>query len=49
VHVCERCGLFAVANLKKNQFHCPACKSTTGIVQARSPGPWQHPLGWLAG
>ena len=33
VHVCERCGLFAVANLKKNQFHCPACKSTTGIVQ----------------
>ncbi len=34
VHVCERCGLFAVANLKKNQFHCPACKNTTGIVQA---------------
>jgi hypothetical protein len=22
-----------VANLKKNQFHCPACKNTTGIVQ----------------
>lgn len=34
VHVCESCGLFAVANLKKNQFHCPACKNTTGIVQA---------------
>ena len=33
VHVCESCGLFAVANLKKNQFHCPACKNTTGIVQ----------------
>lgn len=33
VHVCDRCGLFAVANLKKNHFHCPACKNTTGIVQ----------------
>lgn len=33
VHVCESCGLFAVANLKKNQFHCPSCKNTTGIVQ----------------
>ncbi|KAK9918353.1 hypothetical protein WJX75_003429 [Coccomyxa subellipsoidea] len=37
VHVCERCGLFAVANLKKNQFHCPACKNTTGIVQVHMP------------
>ena len=35
VHVCESCGLLAVANLKKNQFHCPACKNTTGIVQVR--------------
>ena len=43
VHVCERCGLFAVANLKKNQFHCPACKNTTGIVQASlSPLPHCH-------
>ncbi|CAK0786330.1 DNA-dependent RNA polymerase II [Coccomyxa viridis] len=37
VHVCESCGLFAVANLKKNQFHCPACKNTTGIVQVHMP------------
>ena len=36
MHVCSNCGLFAVANLKKNQFHCPACKNTTGIVQARA-------------
>ena len=35
VHVCDVCGLFAVANLKKNQFYCPACKNTTGVVQAR--------------
>ena len=36
VHVCDACGLFAVANLKKNQFYCPACKNTTGVVQARA-------------
>ena len=34
VHVCTQCGLIAVANLRKNQFYCPACKNTTGIVQA---------------
>ena len=45
VHVCESCGLFAVANLKKNQFHCPACKNTTGIVQVGLAEPsWQTPL-----
>ena len=32
VHVCEACGVVAVANLKKNQFYCTACKATTGIV-----------------
>lgn len=33
VHICSSCGLIAVANLKKNQFYCTACKNTTGIVQ----------------
>lgn len=33
VHVCEKCGLIAVANLKKNQYYCPACKNSNGIVQ----------------
>ena len=37
VHVCEECGVIAVANLRKNQFHCPACKRTTGIVQVFLP------------
>ncbi|KAK9814090.1 hypothetical protein WJX72_000515 [[Myrmecia] bisecta] len=37
VHVCEKCGLVAVANLKKNQFYCTACKNTTGIVQVYMP------------
>ena len=29
VHACESCGVFAVANLKKGTFFCPACKRTT--------------------
>lgn len=40
VHVCSVCGLIAVANLKKNQFYCTACKNTTGIVQACAPWAW---------
>ena len=37
VHVCEACGVFAVANLKKGTFFCPACKATTGICQVLMP------------
>lgn len=33
VHVCSKCGLIAVANLKKGQLYCLNCKRTTGIVQ----------------
>lgn len=37
VHVCERCGLIAIANLKKNSFECRGCKNKTDIVQAMIP------------
>lgn len=37
VHVCEQCGVIAVANLKKGTFYCQACKSTTGISQVFMP------------
>lgn len=37
VHVCEGCGMIAVANLLKNSFHCPACKNTSNIVQVFIP------------
>lgn len=33
IHVCERCGLIAIANLKKNSFECRGCKNKTDIVQ----------------
>lgn len=39
VHVCEFCGLIAIANLKKNSFECrsPRCKNTTQISQVYIP------------
>ena len=38
VHVCEKCGLFAVANLERNQFECKRCKhSRTQVCQVAIP------------
>ncbi|CAN0912906.1 DNA-directed RNA polymerase II subunit RPB2 [Linum grandiflorum] len=37
VHVCELCGLIAIANLKKNSFECRGCKNKTDIVQIHIP------------
>ncbi|CAH1448500.1 unnamed protein product [Lactuca virosa] len=37
VHVCELCGLIAIANLKKNSFECRSCKNRTNIVQVHIP------------
>ncbi|KAJ0247166.1 DNA-directed RNA polymerase II subunit 2 [Hirschfeldia incana] len=37
VHVCETCGLIAIANLKKNIFECRRCKNTTDVVQVHIP------------
>ncbi|CAG8548150.1 7523_t:CDS:10 [Ambispora gerdemannii] len=37
VHVCDICGLMAIANLKKNTFECKACKNTTQISQIHIP------------
>ena len=28
VHVCEKCGLFAIANLNSNVFECRSCKTS---------------------
>jgi len=37
VHVCDFCGLIAVANLKKNSFECRGCQNTTAISQVYIP------------
>ncbi|XP_051125161.1 DNA-directed RNA polymerase II subunit RPB2-like [Andrographis paniculata] len=37
VHVCEKCGLIAVASMKKPSFECRGCKNKTDIVQVNIP------------
>ncbi|KAF4694437.1 hypothetical protein FOZ60_008017 [Perkinsus olseni] len=36
VHVCDNCGMFAIANLYKNHYECRACKNST-ISQVHIP------------
>ncbi|GAA5911410.1 hypothetical protein JCM6882_004993 [Rhodosporidiobolus microsporus] len=37
VHVCDICGLTAIANLKKQSFECRACRNKTAISQVHLP------------
>lgn len=37
IHVCNICGLMAIANLKTNSFLCKGCNNTTDISQVRLP------------
>ncbi|KAH7909794.1 DNA-directed RNA polymerase II, subunit 2 [Hygrophoropsis aurantiaca] len=37
VHVCDICGLTAIANLKKQSFECRACKNKTACSQLYIP------------
>lgn len=37
VHVCDWCGLIAVADLKRNVFHCRSCNNKTEISQVFIP------------
>jgi len=36
IHLCDRCGLFAIANLTKNSFYCKACPGA-GVSQVHMP------------
>jgi DNA-directed RNA polymerase II subunit RPB2 len=37
IHVCDTCGLIAVANLKKNTYDCRSCKNRTAISKIFIP------------
>lgn len=37
IHVCDKCGLMAIAALKKNTFECKGCKNTTQVSQVFIP------------
>ncbi|TMW88614.1 hypothetical protein EJD97_018324 [Solanum chilense] len=37
VHVCQQCGLMAIANLKKMSFECRSCRNKTDNVQVYIP------------
>eukprot|EP00184_Porphyridium_aerugineum_P002310 CAMPEP_0184699762 /NCGR_PEP_ID=MMETSP0313-20130426/5905_1 /TAXON_ID=2792 /ORGANISM="Porphyridium aerugineum, Strain SAG 1380-2" /LENGTH=1727 /DNA_ID=CAMNT_0027158887 /DNA_START=239 /DNA_END=5422 /DNA_ORIENTATION=+ len=37
VHVCEICGLFAIAELRRNVFMCRGCNNKTRIAQVHMP------------
>mgnify|MGYP002882851107 CR=1 FL=1 len=37
IHVCDRCGLICIANLKQHKYECRACKNNTEISQLHVP------------
>ncbi|GAO46801.1 hypothetical protein G7K_1019-t1 [Saitoella complicata NRRL Y-17804] len=37
IHVCDICGLTAIANLKKNEYECRSCHNKTQISQIHLP------------
>jgi DNA-directed RNA polymerase II subunit RPB2 len=37
IHVCDFCGMLAIANLKKQAFECRACRNKTQVSQVYLP------------
>lgn len=46
VHVCDKCGLIAVANLRKMSFECRGCKGKSDVSQVRRG---DQDLAWCCG
>lgn len=37
IHVCDKCGLIAIADLKRNMFQCRNCNNRTAVSQVFIP------------
>ena len=37
IHVCDKCGLFAIANKNLNIYECRSCKNNTDISEINIP------------
>ena len=38
IHICDICGLIAIADLTKNHFECRACKNSTRVCGCSALG-----------